>query len=367
MNLKRKLGVVLYALAASLPLAPTFSQAQTYTSEVPSNAPERVDAFNVKQINRVGPGSELEFTLSGTRGANVTLEIAGATMVLKMNETRPGYYEGSYTVRSRDRITAASLVTARVIKDGRSVTESLDQSVVSGAPSPAGGIAKIAAFTITAPDRVGPGDELTFVMKGTPGAKAAVAVNGLRDRVALTEVSRGVYEGSYTLRRQDRPDDSLSATGFLEVNNRESSERFARQAVAAQDDRHDDRRDGRRVESYAVQMCANCGVIEAVNVLVVESKNDGSNVVGTLAGGVLGGVLGHQVGGGSGKDLATIAGAVGGAYAGNRIENGMGKSKQYQVIVRLENSATQTFTYAADPSLKVGTRVKIENNTIERM
>jgi uncharacterized protein YcfJ len=31
-------------------------------------------------------------------------------------------------------------------------------------------------------------------------------------------------------------------------------------------------------------------------------------------------VLGHQVGGGSGRDIATVAGAAAGGYAGNRIE-----------------------------------------------
>ena len=45
----------------------------------------------------------------------------------------------------------------------------------------------------------------------------------------------------------------------------------------------------------------------------------------------------------------------------------MAKSKQYQVIVRLENTTTQTFVYAADPAIKVGTRVKIENNAIEQL
>ena len=44
-----------------------------------------------------------------------------------------------------------------------------------------------------------------------------------------------------------------------------------------------------------------------------------SNVGGLLLGGLIGGVLGHQVGGGSGKDLATVAGAVGGAVVGNNV------------------------------------------------
>ena len=117
--------------------------------------------------------------------------------------------------------------------------------------------------------------------------------------------------------------------------------------------------------SRAHQACANCGVVESVN--VVESRSDTSNAIGTIAGGLLGGVLGNQVGGGTGKDLATIAGAVGGAFAGNRVENNMAGPKQYQVTVRLDNATVQTFTYAVDPAVKVGTRVKVENNLLVRL
>ena len=361
MSIKRNLSVVLYTLATSLPLTPAFAQAQTYTADARQGATPRVDAFSVSPLKRLRPGSELEFTLSGTRGAEVTLEIAGASNSVKMEENQPGKYEGWYVVRPRDSVTSASLVTARMLKDGRTTTASLDQSVVRGATSPTANLVKIAEFTVAAPDGVRPGDELTFAMAGTPGAKAAVAVKGVRDRIALTEVSRGAYEGSYTVRRQDRPDDSLSSTGYLTVNSKESTQRFERQNVVTRDAW----RDGPVNQPRAVQACANCGVVEAVN--IVESKSDGNNVVGTIAGGVLGGVLGHQVGGGTGKDLATIAGAVGGAYAGNRVESNMAKSKQYQVIVRLENTTTQTFVYAADPAIKVGTRVKIENNAIVQL
>src|SRR5215469_7330590 len=50
---------------------------------------------------------------------------------------------------------------------------------------------------------------------------------------------------------------------------------------------------------------------------------DEHQIIGTVAGAVVGGVLGHQVGGGSGRDLATVAGAAGGGYAGNRIQKNL--------------------------------------------
>jgi uncharacterized protein YcfJ len=41
-----------------------------------------------------------------------------------------------------------------------------------------------------------------------------------------------------------------------------------------------------------------------------------SNVPGAIAGALIGGILGHQVGGGTGKDLATVGGAIAGGAVG---------------------------------------------------
>jgi uncharacterized protein YcfJ len=51
---------------------------------------------------------------------------------------------------------------------------------------------------------------------------------------------------------------------------------------------------------------------------VSDSRGD-RNVGGAIAGALIGGVLGHQVGGGSGKDLATVGGAVAGGYIGSNV------------------------------------------------
>ena len=61
------------------------------------------------------------------------------------------------------------------------------------------------------------------------------------------------------------------------------------------------------------------GVIESIEMTPGESGEiAGSGIgAGTVIGGVVGGVLGHQVGGGTGKDIATVAGVVGGAVVGH--------------------------------------------------
>ena len=71
----------------------------------------------------------------------------------------------------------------------------------------------------------------------------------------------------------------------------------------------------------------------------VVTKGEGSGI-GVAGGAVVGGLLGHQVGGGSGKQIATVVGAVGGAVAGNEVEKRMKSSKSYDVTVRLEDGTT---------------------------
>ena len=51
------------------------------------------------------------------------------------------------------------------------------------------------------------------------------------------------------------------------------------------------------------------------------SRGNDANLGGALIGGLVGGILGHQVGGGTGKDLATVGGAVGGAVVGSNLAN----------------------------------------------
>lgn len=109
-------------------------------------------------------------------------------------------------------------------------------------------------------------------------------------------------------------------------------------------------------QSYVVY-----GVIDAI-----EAGQGSSELgAGTIIGGVVGGILGNQVGGGSGRDVATIAGAVGGAVVGHQIE----KSRQqptYNVRVRMNNGDYQTVTQQNVSDLRVGDRVRIENNVVTR-
>ncbi len=373
MKIKRQLTVLALALSAALPMSvPTAALAQTAIHS--HRAAPAVQSFGVTQVSTVSPGSELAFVLNGTPGATVTLQITGATGEVQMDEVQPGAYEGRYTVRSRDRLNNKSPVVAQMQKDGLSTRVSLRQSLVLGARDlVAAPLERITGFSVEAPERVRPGDEINFSLTGQPGGQARVTLIGVRRSIPLTEVRPGVYEGSYVLRRDDKMRGDLVADGFL-INNRiESSQRYGRSQAEGglaygRDDRRGDRADRNdrndRTDRSTVA-CVGCGRVESVT--QVEVKGDSPNVIGTIAGGLLGGVIGNQVGGGSGKDVARVLGAVGGAYAGNRIENNMGKAVVYRVAVRLDGGATQSFDYAEDPALQVGARVRVDNGALVRL
>lgn len=110
---------------------------------------------------------------------------------------------------------------------------------------------------------------------------------------------------------------------------------------------------------------AQYGVVDSIQVV---QQNVGSNGVGgAVVGGVVGGVLGNQIGGGNGRSLATAAGVVGGALVGNQIQkNNQQVRDVYQIGIRLDNGAYQTMTLDAVGDLRVGNRVRIENNRVFR-
>lgn len=66
----------------------------------------------------------------------------------------------------------------------------------------------------------------------------------------------------------------------------------------------------------------------------------GASIGGGAVGALIGGILGHQVGGGSGKDIATVGGAIAGAVVGANVGRGSG-SNPGPDVQRCTTSATQ--------------------------
>ncbi|OYY95782.1 MAG: hypothetical protein B7Y41_00345 [Hydrogenophilales bacterium 28-61-23] len=77
---------------------------------------------------------------------------------------------------------------------------------------------------------------------------------------------------------------------------------------------------------------------------VVQEKRR-SNAPGTIVGALIGGILGHQIGGGSGKDLATAGGAVAGALMGANIS----RDRNGQEVITQDVQHCENTTRYAQP------------------
>lgn len=353
----------LLALFALTPLAmvPINAQAQQSVYQV---ATPRIDGFDVEPATRLSVGNDLLFTLYGSPGGTATVQISGVIDRFPLQEVETGVYEGTYTIRSRDRIGATTLVTANLREGNRIATDILDESLLAGAKSrsankraaDAAALAstpKIVSLEVDPVARLESGAELFFSMSGNPGGIASIRIAGVKGKLSLHEVTPGVYEGMYVIKDRDRILPNAATIATLRVGNREVSGRLGQSLLAVAGSAPSARRLARN--------CANCGVVESINVIEV---NGNGSYLGKIAGGVVGAVLGSQVGSGRGTTVAQIAGAVGGAVAGNEIEKRVNKSKHYDVTARLQGGGVQTISYATEPAFRVGDKVKVENGLL---
>ena len=367
LNLRSSAYKMLFAVLAvgQLAFVPQMAMSQQATQQ--RYVSPSISGFDVKQVARLSPGSEMVFTLYGTPGSDARISIAGIQSQYMLPEVEPGVYVGAYTIRSYDRLTANTTVTGNLRLGNEVATAVLDESLLAGAPwrSQAGSVPsgltglapRIDRFTVAPNAQVVPGSELMFTLNGTPGGKASVRVNGMEGKVFLDETTAGTYQGNYTIKSRDRITASSRVTANLRAGNRQTDAvlrgplTVAGAAPVA-------------VATQAVQparICANCGTVEAINTIQV--KGEGS-YIGLIGGGIAGAVLGSQVGDGRGRTAAQVLGTVGGALAGREIEKNVKKNTHYEVVTRLESGGTQTVTYATVPPFKMGDKVKIEGNVL---
>jgi outer membrane lipoprotein SlyB len=345
------LGLV--ASAAHAQQSPQYQQ--QYQQYQNSNNGPRIEGFNVDEVTSLRPGTELDFRLYGTPGGTAMLRIAGAQRNLNLREIESGQYEGTYTISSRDNITARSSVTANLRVANQVTSTVLSESLQSGVGYHAPGNAvlpKIARFDVQPSTELSRGNALGFSLYGTPGGRAEVQIEGVKGKIFLPEVKSGEYVGTYTIKPRDRVVSNSTVTANLLVGERLTTATLGK-ALQANAGR----------TPHIPRPCNNCGVVEAVN--AVQLQGDG-NYLGTIGGGVVGALLGNQVGNGNGNTAATIAGAIGGALAGRAIESNTKKTVQYEVLVRLQNGGTQTVSFAADPGYRVGEKVRVADGGLVR-
>ncbi len=192
------------------------------------SAPQISD-FYVESADALTVGSRLAFTLEGSPGASASVRIAGIAARVPLKETDTGVYEGSYTVKQGDRITATTTARATLKRRNRSTSsllaDSLGVTVDSVLPAPVPspmqpGVLAIESLTVTPIDKLEAGADLDFTMLASPGGQASVTIEGVANPLLLSETKSGSYRGSYTLRRTDKIQPNARVTGTLVASGR---------------------------------------------------------------------------------------------------------------------------------------------------
>jgi outer membrane lipoprotein SlyB len=348
-------ATVLACLLAAVP--PFLADAAWAQSSQAVSGPLRVTGFDVEQVDRVEPGAELNFTVWGTAGATVLVQIDGGRRSVQLDETTPGRYQGSYIVSRSDRIGPESRVHANLRRDNRVATAILGEALQTGwAGQNDGAAAQAPAIESVAVAREsgrGRTETLRYTVRGTPGGQASVQLQGSQARnIVLDEVRPGEYSGSYALPQGAWVDTEQPLVAQLRVGNR-----TARTSRA-------NAYDGVNVSARrGASQCRDCGVVQSVN--AVEVDGDG-RVLGTVAGGVLGAVVGSQIGKGDGRTAAGVAGAIGGALLGREIQKRNSQRTQYEVLVRMSDGTQRTVVYNDAPDFRNGDAVRVNGDTLER-
>jgi hypothetical protein len=162
----------------------------------------QITSFQAAPIDELAPGTELNFRVEGTPRSQVGVRIMGIGQSIPLKETSYGVYEGNYTIKRSDRPAANPAVRAMLRQQNVAVTSRLQTPLV-GASAIAEPSATIQRFAME-PGAIEPGAELNFSLQGTPNGRVSVTIDRIARRVPLTEVQPGLYEGTYTVRRQDR-------------------------------------------------------------------------------------------------------------------------------------------------------------------
>lgn len=225
-----------YVTAACLlaPAAMTFSALPT--AAVAQQALE-VRSLEVITDGAVEPGARLRFRMEATPRAQASVRVRGIRGSIPLREVERGLYVGRYTVTRADAIEPGAPIRA-IVKNGNrtAVAEYSVPNDIGGVaqrPGPAPDEVRIVRVNTSPADRLEPGAVMRFSIEGTPGARAWIDLPGIDENLRLQEVRPGVYEGAYTLARNDRLNVRAPAVIHLRIGDRVATANIDRPLVAA--------------------------------------------------------------------------------------------------------------------------------------
>lgn len=201
---------------------------------------------NTTSLHGLGLGDELFVTAYGTPNSRASFKLLGLNnnRAIAMMEVGNGIYEGRYQIRRNDRQMNAKLMVSLTQADLKPITRKFNQVIAINAnqngnsnyfPVVANLEINRIEINTTAIQSLNEGDELLVTAYGTPKSNASFKLIGLNNNraIAMTEIKKGVYQGRYTLRRNDGETPAKFTVSFSKPGTNSITKEF-NQAIAIQ-------------------------------------------------------------------------------------------------------------------------------------
>ena len=128
-----RIGAETFTLAETMDVSPvTVAPPPAPVPPPPPPPPLRIERFGMVPLDRIEAGAELQFALEGMPGSTVSIDLPGVERDLRLQETRPGHYEGGYTIRRSDEINPNRPFVATLRNGDRIVTANLNLAIARG-------------------------------------------------------------------------------------------------------------------------------------------------------------------------------------------------------------------------------------------
>ncbi|MEJ6024105.1 hypothetical protein [Ramlibacter sp. PS4R-6] len=102
-------------------------------AQAPAADEVRILRVNNWPAERMEPGAVLRFAVEGTPGARVWVDLPGIEQNVRLEEVRPGFYEGGYTLTRNDRLNPRAPAVAHMRIGDRASTMNIDRPLVLAA------------------------------------------------------------------------------------------------------------------------------------------------------------------------------------------------------------------------------------------
>jgi hypothetical protein len=320
------LGSALWLLAA-LALAGSSAWAQ---------GRPRIDGFDVERVAELSAGTRLNFSVFGSPGGQVLLQIDGARRPLPLRELQPGVYDGSYLLEQDEHIAADARVVATLRIGGLETRAMLDEPLLLGQPP----------VTATRPVEALPPRHAPSPVPN-PGPSAAPAPAPSPSPSAVPSAAP-IPAPAPAPAPAPTPSPSPAQSPWP-IDARPAPPPATERPALPEPEPAAERRTA--PPRHEPPRCPDCAVVESIRPLPADDRPPAS-APGTL----LGGLFGERVGQAVDRHVARVTGAVERAVQGRPLDERTGPG--VEVVLRLPNGQRLVRTYERAPDLRVGDTVR---------